>query len=87
MDVSIIFSFLPAFSVPCLAVSFSSDPICALIHDLVHFFALHAKFSRASAVFNAILDLKSIMFKACSANYESVSILILCFNSFDFSSI
>ena len=43
------------------AASFSSVPMWALTHARVHPHTLQFRFSNASAVFNAIADLKSIL--------------------------
>ena len=53
----------------------TSVPICAFIHAIVHPLVLHFRFSRASAVLSAIVDLKSMLSFVLSAACESVSIL------------
>ena len=68
----------PAFSAPCLAAKLAASlpgvPICAFTHAIVHPFVLHFRFSRVSAVLSAIVDLKSILSRAFSADCESVGI-------------
>ena len=68
------------FSAPCLAASsaasFPAVPICAFTQAIVHPFVLHFRFSRASAVLSAIVDLKSMLSNAFRADCESVSIFI-----------
>ena len=56
---------LSLFSAPYLAaVSAASLPVvpmCAFTHAIVQPFVLHLRFSRASAVFSAIVDLLSLI--------------------------
>ena len=78
MGVLISWNLFPMFSAPFLAASsaasFPSVPICAFIHAMVHPLVLHFRFSKASAVLRAIVDLKSILSKDLRAACESVKI-------------
>ena len=69
---------LSGFSAPVMAAASAallpSVPMCAFTHAIVHPLVLHLRFSSASAVFSAIVDLKSILSKAYRADCESVSI-------------
>ena len=61
-------SVLSLFSAPCLAassaVSLPSVPIWAFTQASVHFLVCYAMFSIDSAVFSAMFDLKSMLFRA-----------------------
>ena len=69
--VCIVCRLLFLFSVPSLAASaaasFPAVPMWALIQAIVRPFTLHFRFSRASAVLSAIVDLKSIPSSVFSA--------------------
>ena len=68
-------SVLSLFSAPSLAASLPSVPTWAFTKASVHSLVDHAMFSIDSAVFSAMFDLKSMLFRACSADCESVNIL------------
>ena len=68
--VFIVLSFLSVFSAPCLAAasaaSFPVVPMWAFTQAVGQPFVLHFRFSSASAVLSAIVDLKSILcFERC----------------------
>ena len=48
------------------AASLPSVPMWALTKAILHFFVRRAMFSSASAVFRAVVELKSILFNTCS---------------------
>ena len=75
-------SFVYIFFSYCLwygcssAALFPSVPLCAFIYAIVHPLVLHFRFSRASAVLRAIVDLKSMLSRDFRAACESVRILM-----------
>ena len=78
IGVPITCNFLSLFSAPCLAASSSASlpsvSIWALIHASVHHFTRHFRFSNASAVLSAIVDLKFMLSSDLSTTCKSVSI-------------
>ena len=78
IGVFIVLSFLSVFSAPFLAAasaaSFPVVPMWAFTQAIVQPFVLYFRFSSASNVLSAIVDLKSILSSALSAACESVII-------------
>ena len=61
---TVLFLFSAPFLAASSAASFPSVPIWALTQAIVHFLVSQDMFSYASAVFSAILDLSSMLFRA-----------------------
>ena len=76
-------NFLSLFSAPCLAASsiasFPSVPIWALTQASVQPFTRHSRFSTASAVLRAIIDLKMMLSRVSRAAWGSVYIFFTFF--------